>query len=94
MEDKNIPYIVFESTQAKNERTVKRLVIALFISIVLIFASNALWLYAWCQYDYESGTETTTYTQDGGGMNIIGDNNGYGAETGNSQKGKVSSPKE
>jgi hypothetical protein len=34
-----------------------------------MFASNALWLYAWCQYDYTS--EKVTYSQDGEGLNNI-----------------------
>ena len=69
MDDKTIPYIAFELTQAKHERTVKRLVTALILAIVLMFASNAAWLWAWCQYDYTS--ETVTYTQDGRGLNSI-----------------------
>ena len=81
--NKDVPYIVFEGVVAHNARTVKRLVIALIIAIILIFASNAIWLYAWCQYDYES--EEITYTQDGQGLNNI--NTGvqggveYGTET-------------
>ena len=83
MEKKDVPYIVFESVVVKNERIVKRLVIALIIAIILIFTSNAIWLYAWCQYDYES--EEITYAQDGQGLNNI--NTGvqggveYGTET-------------
>lgn len=69
MDDRNIPYIAFELTQAKHERTVKRLVTALILAIILIFVSNAAWLWAWCQYDYTS--ETITYTQDGRGLNSI-----------------------
>ena len=69
----NVPYIVFESEQARHERNIKRLVIALVISIALIFISNMFWLYEWTQYDYES--ETTTYTQDGQGVNLIGSSN-------------------
>ena len=34
--DKQVPYIVFEGEQARHERTVRRLVIALLISIALI----------------------------------------------------------
>lgn len=75
MDNNNVPYIVYEGAQAKNERTVKRLVIALVIAIALIFASNIAWLHFMSQYEY-SGTETTTtYTQDGEGTNIIGDSN-------------------
>lgn len=68
-----IPYIVYESAEAKSERTVKRLIIALLVTILLLFTSNAIWLYAWNQYDYvsETETETVTYKQDGEGYNNI-----------------------
>lgn len=68
-----IPYAVYEGTQARNERTTKRLIFAVVFTIILLFASNALWLYAWMQYDYESTDETTTYeySQDGEGYNNI-----------------------
>ena len=75
-----VPYIVHESAMARNERSLKRLVIALIVAIALIFASNAAWLYAWCQYDYAS--EETVYTQDGEGLNIIGDRNTAGIYNG------------
>lgn len=54
MEDKTVPYLVYEGTQARNERTIKRLIIVIVVTILLLFASNALWLYEWCQYDYEA----------------------------------------
>lgn len=73
MDNNNVPYIVYEGAQAKNERTVKRLVIALVIAIALIFASNMAWLYVWSGYEYLG--ESTTYTQDGLGTNIIGSMN-------------------
>lgn len=75
MEEKQIPFIVYESESAKSERTIKRLIIALIISIILIFASNAFWLYAWSQYDYSSEETVTTVEQDakdGGNANFIG----------------------
>jgi hypothetical protein len=77
MEDKQtVSYLAFESEMSRNERHTKRLTIALVISIILIFLSNALWLYAWMQYDYLSTeSTTTTYTQDSNGINIIGDSN-------------------
>lgn len=80
MENTSVPYIVYESAQARSERHLKRLVIALVVAIVLIFASNAAWLWAWCQYDYCS--EETVYTQDGHGVNIIGDENHVADQTG------------
>lgn len=79
----SVPYAAHESDMARNEREKKRLWIALIIAIALIFASNAIWLYAWQQYDYSS--EEISYSQDGKGTNIIGDsNNVNGAETNNS----------
>lgn len=77
MDEHNIPYIVYESEQARSERHIKRLIMALVISIMLIFVSNALWLYAWMQYDYV-GEEVTTHTVDvdakDGTANYIGNN--------------------
>lgn len=60
---------------ARNERRERRLLFALMLSVVLLFASNAIWLYGWMQYDYSSEEVTTTYTQDGEGVNVIGDGN-------------------
>lgn len=65
MEERNIPYIVYESTLATSERHIKRLIIALVICIVLLFVSNGLWLY------YESQFDTYSYEQDGNGINSI-----------------------
>ncbi len=84
-----VPYIVHESAMARNERAVKRLVIALIVAIALIFASNAIWLYAWMQYDYSSEMTTSEINVDGkdGIANYIGNdgdiNNGpgYGSES-------------
>lgn len=59
-----VPYIVHESAMARNERAVKRLVIALIVAIALIFASNAIWLYAWMQYDYTSDMTTSEINVD------------------------------
>ena len=81
MEEK-VPYIVHEGEVARLERTIKRLVIVVIISIALIFASNAIWLYAWNQYDYES-SDTQIVKVDGkdGNANYIG-NDGVIDESG------------
>lgn len=73
MEDKimTVPYIVYEGEQARNERNVKRLIIALVVSIVVLFVSNAMWLMAWMQYDY-SGEELVTVDGREGIANYIG----------------------
>ena len=73
MEDNKVPYIVYEGTVARFERTIRRLVILIAIAILLLFASNALWIYEWMQYDYE---DVTIDSQDGGNANYIGAN-GY-----------------
>lgn len=70
-----IPYIAFESELARNERTIRRLIISLVLSVVLIFASNAVWLYAWMQYDYSSDMTTTEVNQKSDGANVYGDGN-------------------
>lgn len=49
-----IPYIVHEGTMVRMERQIKRITVALIVTVILMFVSNALWLYAWTQYDYTS----------------------------------------
>lgn len=60
-----VPYVVYEAEQARNERHVKRLIVALVIAVLLMFASNVGWLI------YESQFETLTYEQDGEGINNV-----------------------
>lgn len=75
MDDKKISYNAYEFSLATLERTIKRLWIALIVCMVMLFVSNAMWVYYFAQYDYVSTTETTTYSQDGQGTNIIGNLN-------------------
>jgi len=71
MEEKiTVPYIAHEAEVARLERTIKRLTQIIIICLVVIFASNALWLYFWNQYEYVG--EETSVTQDGLGVNIVG----------------------
>ena len=77
MEDKQIPMIVHEAQQARNERVIKRLILALIIITALLFASNVMWLYAWMQYDYTSTSQeyqVDLSTKGGGNANYIGQN--------------------
>lgn len=55
------------------ERMVKRLLIALVVTICLAVAGPLAVHYGWVYY--ESQFETYEYTQDGEGTNIIGDGN-------------------
>lgn len=69
-----IPYCVHELQVVRHDKTVKRLIIALIIAVLLIFASNVAWLYAWTQYDYSSSEsqEIIVDSKDGGNANYIG----------------------
>lgn len=73
MDDNRVPYIVFEAEMARHERTVKRLVIALLISIALIFISNMAWLWFFNQFDYESDMVTVN-SQEEGNASYMGGN--------------------
>ena len=74
-EQMTVPYIVHESAMARSERHIKRLVIALIVSVVMIAVTNIAWLILWNSYEYVG--DATTYSQDGEGVNIIGDENKY-----------------
>ena len=67
--DKDVPYIVYESEAARHERTVKRLLTALLIAVLMIVASNLAWLWVWNQYDFVS--ESYTVETDDGNSNIL-----------------------
>lgn len=69
--EKDVPYIVYQGTMARFERTIKRLVIVLAITIVLLCASNFYWAYFWSQCDF---SDVTIDSQDGGNANYIGEN--------------------
>ena len=71
MEDykKDVPYIVYESEAARHERTVKRLITALLITILLMVGTNMAWLYVFNQYDFTS--TTTEITTDEGNTNLL-----------------------
>lgn len=90
MEDmEKIPFIVLESTVSRMERIIKRLTIALIVTIFLIFTSNIAWLYAWMQYDYSSSASTETVTIDGkeGVANYIGNDGDITNGSNSSEKG-------
>ena len=43
----NVPYIVHEASMARMERQIKRLWIAVIVAVCLLFASSAIFAYAW-----------------------------------------------
>ena len=68
----SVPYAAFESSMSRAERIIKRLVIALIVTIALIFASNIGWLI----YANNGNTNSSyTVTQQGNPTSIIGDGN-------------------
>ena len=71
-----VPYISHDADMERNERLLKRIVTALIVVIILWFATISLFVWYLNQYDYQSYTEEYAYTQDGQGLNIIGDRNG------------------
>ena len=66
-----IPIQAWEYTMARFERSIKRLVIALIVTIVLMFATNVFWIYTWNQYEY---TDVTVDSRDSGVANYMGAN--------------------
>lgn len=64
-ENRNVPYIVYESAMARAERTIKRLTTIAIIAIVLMFVSNFAWMYERSKFD------TISYEQDGEGVNNV-----------------------
>lgn len=84
-----IPYFAHEGMVDRLDRVNRRILIALIIAVVLLFASNAVWLYCWMQYDYV-GDDTeivTTVDSEGDGIaNYTGNNGGVTIGEGYSQK--------
>ncbi len=73
-----VPFAVHESAMARNERSQRRLWIVVLVLIVLLFGTNAAWIY------YESQMETVEVTQENedGYNNFIGnDGDIYNGET-------------
>lgn len=83
-EGKSVPYIVYEAEAARHERTVKRLIIAVVVSIILIVLTNIAWIWAWMQYDY-SGEEIIVDAGNGT-ANYIGNDGDINNGTNNSTK--------
>lgn len=68
--EKDVPYIVYESEAARHERTVKRLLIALLITILLMVGTNLAWLWVFNQYDISSEVYTVE-AEDNGNSNVL-----------------------
>ena len=51
MEDKTIPGFFHEADMARMERSIRRAWIIAVIAVILMFLTNAFWIYEWCSYD-------------------------------------------
>lgn len=58
MENKSIPFLLFESVTTRFERTIEKLWILCIILIVLFVGSNAFWIY------YENQFQDTVIAQE------------------------------
>lgn len=71
----NVPYVVHEGVMSRFERVVKRLWIALIMTIILLVGTNGAWIWYESQYE-DSVTTTETYeagADDGGTAIVSGD---------------------
>jgi len=66
-ENRNVPYIVYESAMVRAERTIKKLTIIAVVALVLMFITNVAWIYEWTIFD----TYSYSYAQDGQGVNNV-----------------------
>lgn len=80
MNDKTVPYIVFESISARLERTIKRLWIMCIILILVLIGTNAGWLYYESQFEYFEVTQEATATGENDISLIGGDCYGWQSE--------------
>lgn len=77
-EEKLVPYSAVELVNEAHSIDKKRAWLLALLLALLLFLSNGIWLYAWMQYDYAGVTDIDDYTQDGRGINIIGNDNEAG----------------
>lgn len=66
-----VPFYVFESFRIHNKNIITTLIVALIVTIVLLFATNIAWLTYESQFDY-ADEEVTLGAQDNGNANYIG----------------------
>lgn len=70
MDQKMIPYFCHEGEMARAERTIKRLWILCIILIILLVATNAMWVYYESQFE-DTVTVTQESSTEGGGNAIV-----------------------
>lgn len=79
----------FERMQAKDERNDRFRNIIIIMLIILLVVTNAMWLWAWNQYDYvDDAYSVELDSGDGGDANYIGNDGdiSYGEGNSNAQE--------
>ena len=61
----------YESSQTRLEMIIHKLIVALIVVVVLLFVSNAIWIYAW-----NSSDRSMTITNE----NVVGSEVGHGTD--------------
>ena len=89
-----VPYFMFEGMMARHERTIKHFIIALVVVTLLMFVSNAIWVYEWSMYEYTGTSETVSIDGKEGVANYIGNDGDITNGTDNSNKKDKDSNKE
>ena len=85
-----VPYVVYRDSLRDNRWVVRKLIVALIITVVLVFASNIAWLIVWNQYDFSGEQIETTVDSEGDGIaNYTGGNGGVIVGEGNSAPNEV-----
>lgn len=70
----NVPYVVHEGVMSRLERVIKRLWITLIVTIVLLVATNALWIAYESKYEcFETTQGVTQDTEEDSNCFIGGD---------------------
>ena len=79
MVDKEKDQYMIDIVSALAERTVKRLWIALILTILLLVGSNGLWIWRETQFEDVVTTQTVEQEADGGGDNSFVGGDVYGS---------------
>ena len=53
---KNYTFNAFESAITRYEKIIHRLIVVVVLSLIMLFVSNAVWIYAWKQLDFADNT--------------------------------------
>lgn len=83
-----VSYIAFESMKSTMERTTKRLWVLALVLIILLFGTNAAWIYHENQFEPFTSTEVTQDVDTGSGdAAIAGIGDAYYGENTSNSKG-------